>query len=186
MDSRIIDGMRVDVVNTREDIATERVFARASAILARVKHYQPARYAHLKRDVSGILVERFPCRAAYFPDTRSILLELTFMANEGFSDSQVAASLVHEGMHARLDRLVERFGIRSYADAAARHERICRRAELHFGEAVPDGGPVIERALETLAMEDAEVAPDVDWAEAQRNIALADRKATGGLSGGSA
>lgn len=174
VDSRDIDGIPVHVVNTREDIDTERVFARAEAILTRVRAYQPARYAHLKRDLAGILVKRFACRGAYFSDTRLCLLELTFMANESFSDSQVAASLVHEGMHARLDRLVNRFGIRSYAEDPARHERICRRAELHFGTAVPDGGPVIARATETLAMQDDEVAPAIDWNEAERNVSIED------------
>lgn len=177
IDSRVIEGIRVDVANTRDDVDTERVFARARAVLARVRHYQPARYAHLQRDIAGILVKRFPCRGAYFSDTRMCLLELTFMANESFSDSQVAASLVHEGMHARLDRLVERFGIRSYADDPARHERICRRAELHFGAAVPDGAPVIARAAETISMQDDEVAPAIDWRQAQRNVDVADGRA---------
>jgi hypothetical protein len=177
IDSRVIGGIRVDVANTREDVDTERVFARAAAVLSRVRRYQPARYAHLQRDIAGILVKRFPCRGAYFSDTGMCLLELTFMANDSFSDSQVAASLVHEGMHARLDRLVERFGIRSYSADPARHERICRRAELHFGAAVPDGGPVIERATETLSMQDDEVAPAIDWAEAQHNVEAADHRA---------
>jgi hypothetical protein len=174
-DSRLIDGMRVDVVNTREDIDTERVFARAAIILERIERYQPARYAHLKRDVASIVVKRFACRGAYFSDTRSCLVELTFIVNPSFSDSQVAASLVHEAMHARLDRLVERFGIRSYSADPARHERICRRAELHFGAAVPDGAAVIQRARDSMALGDHEVAPAIDWNEAQRNIETADR-----------
>ena len=176
-ESRVIDGVRVDVETTRDDVDTARVFRRATAVLARVREYQPARYAHLKRDLSGIIVIRFACRAAYFPETHQCMLELTFMANESFSDSQVAASLVHEAMHARLERLVERFGIRSFAEDPARHERICRRAELHFGGAVPDGGPVIQRAAEAMAMQDAEVAPAIDWGQAQQKVEQADRNA---------
>lgn len=174
---RTILGFDVEVTNTRPDIETERVFERASAILARVDAYQPWRLAHLRRDIDGIVVKRFPCRGAYFSDSRTCLLELTFMANDEFSDSQVAACLVHEGMHARLDRLVERFGITRYELAPARHERICRRAELDFGEAVPDGGPVIARATQTLALEDDEVAPSIDWNEADQKITLADVRA---------
>jgi hypothetical protein len=50
----------------------------------------------------------------------------------------------------------------------AREERLCRRAELEFGQALPAelGLPVIERALGTLSLADAEVAPDIDWNEA--------------------
>ena len=131
-ESRIVHAIRVDVNNTRPDVSTERVFRRAEAILSLLESVQPWRYAHLQRDLGGILVERFPCSAAYLRATRTCLLELTFMANESFSDAQVAASLVHEGTHARLDHLTERYGIMSYDEAPARHERICRRAELAF------------------------------------------------------
>jgi len=177
-ESRIIDGIRVDVVNTREDIDTERVFRRAEAVIHRVREYQPWRLAHLRRDVAGIVVMRYACRAAYFPDSRLCMLELTFMANEQFSDSQVAASLVHEGMHARLDRLSEKYGVTPFALARARHERICRRAELDFGLAVPDGEPVVRRATESMQLADEEVAPMIEWGEASRRVAAVDRGAS--------
>ena len=47
----------------------------------------------------------------------------------------------------------------------AREERLCRKAELAFGLALPPelGAPVIERARESLALSDAAVAPVVDW-----------------------
>jgi hypothetical protein len=174
-ETRVIDGIRVDVINTRDDVATARVFRRAEAVIARVAEYQPWRLAHIRRDVEGILVQRFACRAAYFGDTHVIMLELTFMANESFSDSQGAASFVHEGMHARLQCLTERYGVTPFAAARARHERICRRAELDFGMAVPDGAPVVQRALESLALADDAVAPAIEWGEAARRIDAVDR-----------
>jgi hypothetical protein len=175
-ESRLVDGIRVDVVNTREDIDTERVFRRAEAVIRRVGEYQPWRLAHIRRDLAGIIVKRYACRGAYLVGERLCLLELTFMANEQFSDSQVAACLVHEGMHARLDRLSERFGVTPFVQARARHERICRRAELDFGLAVPDGAPVVQRALESMSLADDEVAPTIEWAEASRRIAEVDRR----------
>jgi len=174
-ETRIIDGIRVDVLNTREDVSTERVFQRADAVIGRVREYQPWRLAHIRRDIVGIIVMRYACRAAYFPDQRLCMLELTFMANEQFSDSQVAASFVHEGMHARLDRLTAKFGVTPFAAARARHERICRRAELDFGLAVPDGAPVVQRAVESMRLADVEVAPEIEWGEAGRRIAEVDR-----------
>ena len=175
--SRIVRGIRVDVVNTRADIETEQVLRRADAVLALVERHQPWRVRHLRRDLALILVQRFACRGAYFPDLRACLLELTFMANPAFSDAQIAATLVHEGMHARLDRFCEHFGVPPFPHRRARHERICRRAELEWGLAVPDGGPVVQRALESLALEDADVAPEVDWGEAARRVAQVDRQA---------
>ncbi len=174
-ESRIIDGIRVEVLNTRDDVDTERVYRRAEAVIARVKQYQPWRLAHIRRDIAGIVVQRYACRAAFFGDSKLVMLELTFMANEQFSDSQVAASFVHEGMHARLDRLSEKYGVTPFAAARARHERICRRAELDWGRAVPDGDPVVRRALESMALADEEVAPTIEWGEASRRIAAVDR-----------
>ena len=174
-ETRIIQGIRVDVLNTVADVSTERVFRRAEAVIERVRQYQPWRLAHIRRDIAGILVQRYPCRAAFLGDTKLCLLELTFMANEQFSDSQVAASFVHEGMHARLDRLAEKYGVTPFAAARARHERICRRAELDWGRAVPDGEPVVRRALESMALADEEVAPTIEWGEASRRIAAVDR-----------
>ncbi|HEV7991291.1 MAG TPA: hypothetical protein VGP25_05660 [Gemmatimonadaceae bacterium] len=174
-ESRFVHGIRVDVINTREDIDTERVFRRADAVIQRVAEYQPWRLAHIRRDIAGIVVQRYACRAAYFGDANVIMLELTFMANEQFSDSQVAASLVHEGMHARLGQLSARYGVTPFADARARHERICRRAELDLGLAVPDGAPVVQRALDSMALADDEVAPRIEWAEAVRRVDAVDR-----------
>lgn len=174
-ETRVIDGIPVHVINTRDDIDTERVFRRAEAVIARVKQYQPWRLAHIRRDIAGIVVQRYACRAAFFGDSKLVMLELTFMANEQFSDSQVAASFVHEGMHARLDRLSEKYGVMPFAEARARHERICRRAELDWGRAVPDGEPVVQRALASMALADEEVAPTIEWGEATRRVAAADR-----------
>jgi hypothetical protein len=101
--------------------------------------------------------------------------ELTFLARWDISAAPVAASIIHEGMHARVDRM----GVSRYARDRAREERLCRRAELEFGEALPPdlGAPVIQRAVESLAMADQEVAPDIDWSEALRRQNEIDRQA---------
>ena len=177
-ETRVIGGIPVYVINTRDDIDTERVFRRAEAVIARVEQYQPWRLAHIRRDIAGVVVQRYACRAAFFGDTKLVMLELTFMANEQFSDSQVAASFVHEGIHARLDQLSEKYGVMPFAEARARHERICRRAELDWGRAVPDGEPVVRRALESMALADEDVAPMVEWGEATRRVAAVDRAST--------
>jgi hypothetical protein len=173
---RVVRGIPVAVTNTLEGtVSTERVFARAEAVLDLVGRHQPWRLAHLRRDLAAIVVERFACRGAYFAERRACLLELTFMVNPQFTDAQVAATLVHEGVHARLDRLSARYGVTPFAAAPARHERICRRAELAFGLAVPDGEAVVERARASLALADRDVAPAIDWADAARRIDAVDR-----------
>jgi hypothetical protein len=172
---RVLRGLPVVVTNTRADIDTEHVFARVAAVLDLVAEYQPWRFRRLRRDLASIDVRRFPCRAAFFPAERACLLELTFVVNPEFNLAQVASSLVHEGVHAR----VHTMGVGDFPGRASKEERLCRRAELDFGRAVPGGEPVVARALATLALSDADVAPAVDWGLAAQRVADADRAAHG-------
>jgi hypothetical protein len=73
-------------------------------------------------------------------------------------------------MHARLDNA----GVKQETTSAAKHERFCRRAEVEFGMVAPDGAPVVERALASLASADDEVAPAIDWENAGRRVVAAD------------
>jgi hypothetical protein len=172
-DSRTVRGVQVTVVNTRPDIDTERVFQKLDGALGVIERYQPHRLRRFRRDVSGIIVKRFACRAAFFGDTRQCLIELTFAGEGRFSDAQVAASIVHEGVHARLLTM----GLAGHPGCQAREERLCRKAELELGLAVPNGEAVVERALASLSLEDVDVAPAVDWQVAEQRIADADAAA---------
>lgn len=166
-------GIAVTVANTRPDIDTAEVVARLDAALALIERHTPHYYRHLRRDFSGIVVQRYACRGAYFPATGQCMVELTFTVNPAMSLAEVAATILHEAMHARLHRL--RFPLEM--DDRARQERFCRRAEIEFGALVPDGRPVIARALGALHGSDADVAPLVDDAVAARRIAEADAAA---------
>lgn len=168
-----VRGFRVVVENTRPDIATSTVLARLDEALALIERYEPWRLAHLRRDLSQFWIVRFPCRGAYFPASRTCLTELTFLARTDISAAPVAASIVHEGMHAR----VHEMHLRPEGRDPAREERICRRAELDFGRALPLdlGTPVVDRAVASLALADEEVAPEIDWAEARRRQDAVDR-----------
>lgn len=169
-----LHGVPVHVVNTREDIATRDVLTRLDEALALISTHQPWRLRHLQRDITAIRVERFPCRGAYDPSRREIITELTFLARRDITAAPVASSILHEGVHAR----VEAFGVQRAGRDSAREERLCRRAELAFGEALPAalGAPVIERARESLGLADAEVAPVIDWQEAARRQDAVDRQ----------
>jgi hypothetical protein len=60
----------------------------------------------------------------------------------------------------------------------ARQERFCRRAEIEFGQLVPGGDKVVERAVSTLAQSDDDVAPVYDPVIAAQRIAEVDRRVT--------
>jgi hypothetical protein len=172
-DSRVVRGVRVTVDNTRPDIETSRVFEKLDGALGVIERYQPHRLRRFRHDVRGIIVKRFACRAAFFHESRECLIELTFAGEGKFSDAQVAASIVHEGVHARLLTM----GLSGHPGCEAREERLCRQAELELGLAVPDGEAVIERAMASLTLDDVEVAPNVDWRVAAQRVAEADEAA---------
>jgi hypothetical protein len=172
-DSRVIRGVRVTVDNSRPDIETSRVFEKLDGALGVIERYQPHRLRRFRHDVRGIIVKRFACRAAFFHDSRECLIELTFAGEGKFSDAQVAASIVHEGVHARLLTM----GLSGRPGCEAREERLCRKAELELGLAVPDGEAVIERAMASLTLDDVEVAPNVEWRVAAQRVAEADEAA---------
>ncbi len=168
-----VHGLPVVVHNTRPDIPTGRVLARLDEALGLIAHHTPHHFRRLRRDFDRVLVQRYACRGAYLPDQHTCLVELTFLDNRDFSASQIAATILHEAMHARLHRLGFPLAMRD----RARQERFCRRAEIEFGSAVPDGAPIVERALAALHSPDEDVAPAIDPALAARRIAEIDRRA---------
>ena len=170
-----IRGFRVVVENSRPDISTTAVLARFDEALELIERYQPWRLAHLRRDLEQFWIVRYPCRGAFFPQTRTCMTELTFLARTDITAAPVASSIVHEGIHAR----VHAMGVDADTRDSAREERLCRRAELEFGLALPPhlGEPVIERAVASLQLSDQDVAPRIDWAEAQRRQNAVDQEA---------
>jgi len=170
---REIRGIPVRVLNTRRDIDTGQVLRRLTAALDLIATYAPLRFQRLRRDLSGIVVQRFPCRGAYFHQERECLVELTFTVNPRHTLPEIAASILHEATHARVSRMCGPLP----QEQRAREERLCRRAELEFGESLPEGPGkriVVERAQFALGMNDQEVAPAVDWEEGARRVAAAD------------
>jgi hypothetical protein len=170
---RTVRGIEVVLENTRPDISDEDVFARMDEVLALVERYAPANLRRLRKDIAGIDVKRYACRGAFFGDTRRVMTELTFIVNRDFSIAEIASSLLHEGVHAR----VHAAGVFRTAVTLAKEERLCRRTELWWGRTVPNGEKVVERALASLELGDREVAPSIDWAEAARRVSEVDRAA---------
>lgn len=168
-----VRGIPVVINNTRPDIEIPDVLARLDRTLALIERHVPHYFRHLKRDFAYIVVQRFACRGAYFHEQRACLVELTFTVNPDFSDAEVAATILHEAMHARLHQL----GFPLEMEDRARQERFCRRAEIEFGLLAPDGQRVVERAQWTIELSDEEVAPVIDARVASQRVAEVDRAA---------
>ena len=172
-EQRETHGLPVRIVNTRPDIQTEQVARRLAAALDLVATYAPRCYRRLRTDLAGFVVERFACRGAFFPMSRECLVELTFTVNPEVSLPEIAASIVHEATHARVAHWCKS----PPPELRGREERLCRRAELDFGLALPDGDRVVQRAQASLALTEQEVAPTIDWQEAARRVAEVDAAA---------
>src|ERR1700734_3385059 len=109
----LVRGIPAVVENTRPDVDTALVLGRLDRALALIERYQPWRLRHVRRDITRIAIKLFPCRGAYFPGERLILTELSFLAREAeFTDAIVASSVLHEGVHARVDRMGQRLAFR--------------------------------------------------------------------------
>ena len=165
-----VRGFPTVIVNTRPEIANKEVIARLDGALGLLEEYVPHHYRRLRRDLSGFLIERRAYRGAFIVASRTCLVELTFVVNPAFTLSQVAATILHEAMHARL--YARRIAVGQ--DETHRQERFCRRAEIEFGEVVPDGASIVERAMETLQLSDLEIAPVIDQTLAAKRVIEAD------------
>jgi hypothetical protein len=173
-----VRGFPVAVINERPDISTADALARLADAFDLIDRYAPGRLQRLSQDLAEIWVRRFPCRAAFFPEPRACLIELTFLVNPKHTAAEVASSLVHEGVHAR----VAGQGGQAGPGGKAEEERLCREAELEFGlalEGVPGKDVVVERARQSLLLADQEVAPEIDWSVAAQRVAEADRTREG-------
>ncbi|HYF39020.1 MAG TPA: hypothetical protein VD930_04975 [Gemmatimonadales bacterium] len=170
-----IHGLRVRLENTRPDIESQRVLDRLTRALDLIAAHAPHRLRRMQHDLAGIVVRRFACRGAFFPQERECLVELTFTVNPRHGLAEIAASIIHEATHARIQAMCG--SLRPHQ--RPREERLCRKAELEFGLLVPDGQIVVERARAALAMGDHDVAPAVDWAEAARRVHASDQGALG-------
>lgn len=157
-DTWIIQGVSVQVSDNRADANPEHLFKKIASALDLIAKYQPHRVRRMPRDMDVIWVrEHTMCRAAFYgwPDLRACVLDDFFVGT--FPEVQIASSIVHEGIHARLRSA----GV-PWSDcqaARAREERLCREAELSFGLAIPNGEAVAERARVSLLLDDENIAP---------------------------
>lgn len=170
-----VHGFRVVLDNARPDIESSKVLIRFSEALDLLRRYEPWRYARMKREVQMFWIVRYPVRGSYDPRCRMIITELTFLARTDIGPATVAASIVYQAISARLAHLP----LRAESRDAARLKRVCLRAVLGFGRALPadDGAPVVEYAEALLALPKEDLVFPVDWKEANRRQWAVDRAA---------
>ena len=166
------------IENPYPAIENDYVAGRFQAALELIRKFQPHRFRHLQRDVCQFWITRYPTRGVWFHQHCTILTEITFLNRASVhSEAEVAACILHEGIHARVAQMGRRLGFRREW-ARADEERVCRRAEVLFGSTLPAeiGDAVLERAAPTLEadVENDDVAPVIDWRQAHLNKYISD------------
>jgi hypothetical protein len=129
-----------------EDDADE-VFARITTAFDLLGKYSKRTLTNLRYAADGIFV--FSTAGAlgeWHRETRLILLEETYLRDSNTSPQSIASTLVHEGTHARLDKL----GFAYTPDVRDRIEKACFRRELAFARLLPDPGSLISDTEEQL------------------------------------
>jgi len=122
-------------------------YPKVQAALALIQQYDSHRFNRIQRDVRSILLTEEPLDLACWIDALSMCqLSLPFVVAPETQPVDIAAAIVHEATHARLDRL----GIVYKEPLRPRIEGICFNAEITFAQRLPEGAAIVERARRQL------------------------------------
>jgi len=147
---RFSRGRRVDglLILAFADRDTGRILARVEQALALIARYDGLRYRQLLRDLDRIWVTLLSSALGdYTPATRTCRLDKRFVLHNVVDPELIAAVIVHEATHARLNRL----GIAYAEQQRPRIEAICTRREIAFADKLPRGKAVRILAEQRLA-----------------------------------
>ena len=131
-DSRTIDGLPVHASEGKGKAALDRV----EAALALIKTFDRRRFDRVRRDIERVWVRLLPGALARFNrDVCACELDTRFVLDQESTAEIIAAAIVHEATHARL----ERCGLEYDEEKRLRIEAICVRREHAFLAKLPNG-----------------------------------------------
>ena len=123
------------------------VFDRVGEGLRLIEQYDPVRFRHLVRDLDRIWVNVLPGPLGqYQRELKLCVLDQRYVLAEDTTPDLIAAVIVHEATHARL----ERCGIGYDEPLRGRVEAVCFRRELAFANKLPNGSGAQQRAKRYL------------------------------------
>lgn len=162
---RRVHGLTVGVAADSCD--AETAFDRVAAGLDLLARHQPSIVARLRQDAQGILVwEVSGGGASWHYGVTLIIIDARFLCSPETSSANVAAVLVHEGTHARLDR----FG---YApEMRARVEAACFRRERRFARRLPDSQELLAEIERQLLRDPSYWADDAHTQRVRDELAI--------------
>jgi len=128
---RNINGLWVGSMEGEPNAGLRRV----EDALALIKHHDPLNYSRIRRNLARILVNLLPDASAHYDRSlNACVFDERFVVAEAATLESIAATIVHEATHARL----ERCGIKYEERLRPRIEAICAGRELAFATKLPD------------------------------------------------
>jgi hypothetical protein len=162
---RVVDGLWIGTFEADHGPVLERV----DEALRLLKKHDVHRYNRIRRDLSRIWVRLLTDGQGCFNAAlRACELNTRFVLDNRTSPKEIAATIVHEGTHARIDQC----GVPYQRELRHRIEVACFRQEVAFSSRLPDGAGIRERAERWIA------APQELWSD----VALEQQYVDGALS----
>jgi len=162
---RVVDGLWIGTFEADHGPVLERV----DEALQLLKKHDVHRYDRIRRDLSRIWVRLLTDGQGCFNAAlRACELNTRFVLDNRTSPKEIAATIVHEHTHARIDQC----GVPYKRELRHRIEVACFRQEVAFSSRLPDGAGIRERAERWIA------APQELWSD----VALEQQYVDGALS----
>lgn len=136
--SRNVDGLWVGSMEGEPWLGLRRV----EDALALIKRHDPLNYSRICRNLERIWVDILPDAIAHYDRSlNACVFDQRFVLAETTTLGSIAASIVHEATHARL----ERCGIKYEEKLRPRIEAVCVGRELAFANKLPDSAELQEQ-----------------------------------------
>ncbi len=139
------DGLWVGAGTPTNKTERARGLQRIRDALTLIRTVDPHRYGRLRTNLDRIWMRAVETGGlgSYLSGLRACLLDHRFVLSPETTLEALAAAIVHEATHARLDGCGIGYGS---AGERARVEEVCRRQEIAFAARLPAGDPVRENA----------------------------------------
>jgi hypothetical protein len=161
--SRSVDGLWVGTLGGK----AEQVLSRVEDALHLIKGHDPLYFARVLKNLERVWVRLLPnAGACYQRSVNACVLDERYVLSETTSLEQIAAAIIHEATHARL----ERWGIDYDEKLRPRIEAICLRRELAFATRLPHGAQLREQLVQTLTWYSARPGYFSDASFARRDM----------------
>jgi len=147
--TRSIGGLWVGATKSEQ---AERCLNRVEKALNVIKQYDPLQYIRVLRYLDRVWVCLEPnARGCFRASLNACILDERYVLAEATTPEDLAATIVHEATHARIDH----WGV-EYSDVKERLriEAVCMRRELAFSAKLPQSKPLqeqVDRKMEWCA-----------------------------------